>query len=226
MPKDGPMKPSFWLEQGALKGPNYRLGEVARRAARTKLGVLYNRMKHPARGLDAAWAGRFLPEPYQPLTNYSGSFLTDWDPADTNNPNPHLKHENLDNEKSHFAVSLSPRSRRMEYGLELTRRLLQQIAALCRRHGTRFSVLYTVFEGDQAGTEAPVVHKVGSRFYIASQAQERANREFINDGFDVLELPVQIKDWRVRPDDAHLNAAANDQVMGLLAARMTQTLQP
>jgi len=40
IPKDGIIKPTFWLERGELKGPNYQLGEIIREPAQTKLGVM------------------------------------------------------------------------------------------------------------------------------------------------------------------------------------------
>ena len=48
-PEDGTIKPTYWLDHGTLKGPNYRQGEVIRKPARTKIGVLLNRAFAPAK---------------------------------------------------------------------------------------------------------------------------------------------------------------------------------
>jgi hypothetical protein len=108
-PKDGWIKPTYWLDHGTLKGPNYQLDELISKPARTKIGVLLNGLLRP-HGLDESWE-RYLPAPYQPLTRYEGSFVADWDPSNPSNKNPLLKNENLKNEKSHFSVQLYPRSR-------------------------------------------------------------------------------------------------------------------
>ncbi|MBI4864814.1 MAG: hypothetical protein HY815_31840, partial [Candidatus Riflebacteria bacterium] len=128
-PEDGWMKPTFWLENGVLKGPNYQPGEVIRRPARTKIGAVLGRLFHPRKGLDTSWE-RHLPAPYRPLTRYEGPFVDDWDPSDPKNKMPTLRFENLENEKSHFAVGLYPRSERMQYGLDLTRKLLRSMSVL------------------------------------------------------------------------------------------------
>jgi hypothetical protein len=50
MPADGTIKPTYWLDHGTLKGPNYQLHEVISKPARTKIGVMVNRLLRP-RGL-------------------------------------------------------------------------------------------------------------------------------------------------------------------------------
>src|SRR5262249_19418524 len=148
-PKDGWIKPTYWLDHGTLKGPNYQLDELVSKPARTKIGVLLNRLQRP-RDLDERWE-RYLPAPYQPLTRYEGSFVTDWDPSEPNNKNPHIKEENLKNEKSHFAFWLYPRSERLQYGLDLMRRLLGRINDTARENDSNFFLFYTLTPDEQQG---------------------------------------------------------------------------
>src|SRR5262245_14955818 len=120
------IKPTYWLDHGTLNGPNYQLGEVISKRAQTKIGVWLNRLilLEIVRSLE-----RFRPSPHQPLTHYEGSFVTDWD-------NPILLIGNMKNEKSRFAVELYPRSARMQYGLDLTRKLLGRIRDTASEHGS------------------------------------------------------------------------------------------
>src|SRR5262245_36739777 len=78
---DGAIKPTYWLDHGTLKGPNYQRGEVIRKPAQTKIGVMLNRLLLRPNGRDRGWE-RYLPTPYQPLTHHEGSFVNDWDPTD------------------------------------------------------------------------------------------------------------------------------------------------
>jgi hypothetical protein len=147
-PKDGTIKPTFWLDHGTLKGPNYQLAEVIRGASQTKIGVLINRWAHPQKGFDKRWE-RHLPNPYEPLTRYEGKYVSDWDPSDPTNTNPYLGDENLKNEKSHFSVELYPRSERMQYGLDLTRKLLGRIRGLAEEHQSSFIIFATLSPDEQ-----------------------------------------------------------------------------
>jgi hypothetical protein len=224
-PKDGDLKPTFWLDHGALKGPNYQLEELIGKRGRTKLEVLLHRL-HYMRDLDESWE-RYLPRPYQPLTHYDGSFATDWDPSNPNNKWPYLKDENLKNEKSHFSVQLYPRSARMQYGLDLTRKLFGLINDLAREHDSKFFLFYTVTPDDQLRLKNDrvddiIVHKRDGLFYRTRFRQSMANQAYLNNGFTTLAIPILLRDWRVSATNGHLNCAANEQVMRDLAAKIAK----
>jgi hypothetical protein len=224
-PKDGTIKPTYWLDHEKLKGPNYQLDEVISKAARTKIGVLLNRLLRP-RSLDESWE-RYLPTPYQPLTHYEGSFVTDWDPSDPNNKNPLLGNENLRNEKSHLAIALYPRSERMQYGLDLTRNLFGLIKDLAREHDSSFFIFHTLEPIDQLRlknekVDDVIVHKRDGLFYQTSFRQKMANQNYANKGFTTFAIPILLKAFRVSDIDGHLNCAANDQVMRDLAEKIAK----
>jgi hypothetical protein len=226
-PADGTIKPTYWLDSGALQGPNYQLGEVIRKPAQTKIGVMLNRLISPGKGLDSSWE-RFLPPPYQPLTRYEGSFLTDWDPSDPSNKNPLLKSENLKNEKSHFSVHLYPRSERMQYGLDLTRKLLGSIRDTASEQHSGFFIFYALtpahdqrrFENE--GADDVIVQKRDGLFYRTSSRQTMANMEYANEGFTTLAIPISLETWRVSDTDGHLSCEANDQLMRDLAEKIAR----
>jgi hypothetical protein len=228
-PGDGVIKPTYWLDHGTLKGPNYQLGEVIRRPARTKIGVLLHRWLHPQKGLDRTWED-YLPRPYEPLTHYEGKHVTDWDPSDPNNKNPHLPFENLKNEKTHFSVDLYPRSERMQYGLDLTRKLLGRISDLAGEHQSRFFIFETLSPDERKmlmNKEADdvIVHKRNELFYRTSFRQTAANLAYANDGFTAFSIPLLLNTWKVSDTDRHLNCRANDQVMRDLAGKIVEHLR-
>jgi hypothetical protein len=226
MPADGAIKPTYWLDHGTLKGPNYQLGEVIRKPAQTKIGVMLNRLLFPQKGLDRRWE-RFLPTPYQPLTHYEGSFLTDWDPSDPNNKNPKLQWENLKNEKSHFSVQLYPRSERMQYGLDLTRKLLGRIRDTASEHRSSFFIFYALRPDDQRRlnneeVDDVIIQKRDGLFYRTGFRQTMANMEYANEGFTTFAIPILLETWRVSDTDSHLSCGANDQVMDDLAEKIAR----
>jgi hypothetical protein len=226
MPKDGAIKPTYVLKEDKLEGPNYQLGEVVRKPAQTKIGVFLNRIFNPQKGLDEYWE-RFLPPPYAPFVNYSGPVAPDWDPADPENRNPFLENENLKTEKSHFAISLYPASKRTAYGLALTRKLLANIESLSKSRGAAFFVLNVTTPVAEGVTAQPAVvtHRRDSSFYQTSFQQQRANQATVYDGFPSFSVNVTMANWRVSETDAHLNCMANDEAMQSLARNVTAFLK-
>ena len=73
---------------------------------------------------------------------------------------------------------------------------------------------------DGMGGTGEVVHVLNGQYYRTSGAQRRRNIETMNEGITWMSTPVTISDWRVRPEDGHLNVEATDQVMRDLALRL------
>jgi hypothetical protein len=208
-------KPTFWLDgAGALQGPSEGpLQPLAN--SRVVVASLWQL----AFGLpwrDKSWE-RHLPEPYAPLAQYAGPARTEWQERWQTNLG-RMRDENLETEKSHLAVMLAPRSKRMQYGLDLTHALTRRIQELVTANHGRLVVFYAdthdfVSDDDQ-------VYVLNGKYYRVSKRQFEANWSYVNRGFDVETIPVFEKDWRVGPDDGHLNARATDQVMADLARRL------
>jgi hypothetical protein len=126
-----------------------------------------------------------------------------------------MRGENLATEKSHMAAMLTPRSPRMQYGLDLTRALLQRIQDLAASNQSKF-VIFQVDDHYFKSNEEQVYVLNGKYFRVAKQ-QFDENWRYVHDGFDATIISVTVDDWRVGPDDAHYNERATDQIMGDLA---------
>jgi hypothetical protein len=213
-PKNGSLKPTFWLENGALKGPNYFMGEVVEPSPHMKIAILLRRLIPLT--FDEKWEQR-LPKAYEAMTDYSGPYRSDWIPDE--NENPHLRGENLGTEKSHFAVYLKPPSPRMQYGLDLTHALEEQIKNMCARHRCEFIVFYCEPDSDKWPWEDQdeLVERVGNRYYRAGRVQCQENQNYANRGFRVIKIPLTMRDWRSSKFDSHLSVKANEAAMRLLA---------
>ncbi len=210
-PKDGLLKPTYWLRYGQLRGPNYIWGDTLQQAAKTKLGVFINRTFHPQRNADLKWE-KMLPPPYKPTVNYDGQVVTDWDPNDNSNINPQLNLENLDNEKTHYAVDLVPVSERTQYALDLSRALLSAIDSTCRINNSKL-VLFNYDDYVTVVDDDTVAHKVNNLIYFTSNAQRKQNQSYMTEGFDQINLFFPHDTLRMSPTDAHLNCEGNKMMM-------------
>jgi formylglycine-generating enzyme required for sulfatase activity len=128
-----------------------------------------------------------------------------------------MRDEELDTEKSHLAVLLTPPSKRMQYALNLTRALMMRIETLVTAHQGRLVVLQTPTDD---GGDGEAVYVLNGKYYRTSCGQSRAHWTYVNQGFDTETVPVTVGDWRVGVEDAHLNKKATEQVMSELANRL------
>jgi hypothetical protein len=105
----------------------------------------------------------------------------------------------------------------MQYGLDLTRVLARRIQETVASSGGRLVVFqsdtHEVSEGEQ-------VYVLNGKYYRVSKPQFDANWNFVNAGLDLEVVPVTVKDWRVSPQDGHLNTEATAQVIAELARRV------
>jgi hypothetical protein len=215
--KNGWPKPTFRLINGKLHGPSEQFGE-ALSWSKIKLLVLANRVLRFT-DRDGDWE-KHLPEPYKPIPNYEGDACYDW--QESWDKNAGFRDENLATEKSHLAISLTPISARMQYGLDLTKALVAEIKSLVNNNKGDF-VIFNARVSDEkqkiCSTEE-VVHLLNGKYYKTSRKQFRDNIEYINANSVSFTVPVTIAKWRVGPEDSHLNEHATDQVMNDLAAQI------
>lgn len=121
-------KPTFVLKNERLSDPSEQFGEPIEKLKllsllKTALG--YNR--------DNAWE-TYLPAAYSPTLTYPGEANQLWQDENFREP--------VEREKSHISPLLTPRSPRMQYGIDLTRNLLQKIEELVKMHKGIFLVVY------------------------------------------------------------------------------------
>lgn len=213
-PRNGWVKPTFWVENGALCGPDLQMGEPVGDSSAAVLTLLARAFPSDR---DGAWAARHLPEPYAPLVGYAGSLDHSWQ-AQWDRDAPIGQGEDLIREKSHYSIRLTPPSPRLRYGLELTRLLLREIERECEGHGARFALFRVPWP--EYEDEPETVHELNGRHYKTSGAQMRANIADLTLGFTVHEVIATVPSPRVGPGDVHLNQHGVDQVMADLAARL------
>ena len=215
-PTDGTPKPTYWLDQkGQLRGPSEGWGQLIRETPRLKLTLLWRNLRGWSR--DRAWETGYPPA-YVPMTQTNDPVKDDWQRRWDNNTRS-MRDENLGTEKSHFAVFLTPRSQRTQYGLDLTRKLLEEINHLTQSHGGQFAM----FTNDSPREETDVLegtHVLKGKYYKTSMAQYLSNLDYVSQGFKFYSLPITEAQWKVGPDNTHLNEHAMDQFMKGLAGRV------
>jgi len=212
-PADGTSKPTFRLEGGELRGPSERIGEPIVETPRLKLTLMFRKNFHWSR--DRAWESLYPPA-YQPLSSPDGPVKDDWQ-GWWNTNGRGMRDENLATEKTHLAMFLTPRSARMQYGLDLTRALMREMSGLASAHGARFAAFAVSNPESEEERHNEGVHSLNGKFYRTSLAQYRENLAYWNDGFDFRVLPVTLQPSKVGPENPHLNEHATDQVMSDLA---------
>lgn len=218
-PRNGRPKPTFWIEQGRLQGPNEKMGEELG-WSKFRLFALANRLFEFI-DRDGEWE-KHLPEAYKPISLYEGKICNDWQSKWDSNVSL-IRDENLATEKSHYAMSLAPVSPRTRYGMDLTRLLLSEISDLAAKNNSGFAI-FDVQLPEQAENICPedeVVHLLNGKYYKTSKKQEQDNWQYIMTGFRYFTIPVAIPQWQIdRWDKRHLNERANDQVMSDLAKHL------
>lgn len=219
-PADGAPKPTYWLEGGQLRGPSEGWGRPIRETPRLKLQLVWRNLFHWSR--DREWE-KLYPPAYRPMTQTNEPAKNDWQQRWNDNVWS-MRSENFETEKSHYAIYLTPRSERTQYGLDLTRKLLQEIQGSIQSRGGQF-VMFNLIPPDEFTSLFEGVHALNGKYYRTSMAQYHSNLDYIFNGFRSYTLPIGIEQWKVGPQNPHLNEHANDQLMKDLATQI-KTLVP
>ncbi|MBN2384579.1 hypothetical protein JXQ70_17025 [bacterium] len=211
-PINGMPKPTFWLENGALRGPNWQMGQSLDLPWCTLL-MLMRRVYNGNRwwGADQRWV-RHVPAPYRPMTSFDGPVNQRWE----NNRALQPKREHIESEKRHLAIYLVPPSERMEYAVSLTRALLERIRVLTETHQARFC-LFRVQQPVDHLDPGEQVYRFKGNYFKASPDQLEQTMTRVEQGFPAFVIRNRVADWQVSQQDHHLNDAANDQVLADLA---------
>jgi hypothetical protein len=216
-PWNGNAKPTFWLMNDSLAGPSYRFRETLKFDADIKILRIFAIIRENLRmrKLDTKWENR-LPstEDVNFTSNIQGSSIL----VDISGQ------EELLREKSHFTIFQGTRTKRMEYGIQLTRRLLEEISHLCEQNGATFSIFYidSQFIRD-VENEAYAKDPQSNRYYqLERDSYARTVLDILED-FDARFINLQTP-WRAMSmqDRFHLNHVAQKE----LADSLQTLIQP
>ena len=208
-PANGLPKPTFWLTDGKLQGPQaaYHAYDTAPSSGLR----LWDKLRGSA-DRDGEWEQR-LPSAAEPKAFSGAAQVYEQAGAD----------ENFSNGKTHYSVWLTERTPRFQYGMDLTRALLEQIRTECEAHGAGFGI----FSVDgMSVTQAPdtvfYVQK-DERLYALSKKAYYGNIAYIMRGFPYRNLALA-GDWTSvsRQDLRHFNHTAQQEIADSLAVWLTR----
>jgi hypothetical protein len=173
------LKPTFALLENSIRGPSEMIGqEIYRFKLSNLLWPLFI-------DLDRNWTS-LLPAPDYGAANAPADVATRV-----------TAHDALEEQRSAWAVWLTPRPARVKYGIDLTRALFRQMRDLSVLHGARFTILMTPAETRDAGR---VALEHAGRWFVADPATRDAAIAEVTDGFDTIKLPED--DTRPHSPDA------------------------
>jgi hypothetical protein len=220
-----PPKPSFALKDGQLIEP--RISEIGSKLRSSiKIVALIQNLIDPEMELaisDDAWSKRYLPEPYKPVISGKQPVMIWQEAADTRFGG--MPYQEMDTEKSSFAIGFTPPSARMTYALDLTAALLGKIELEAVAHGDTFLAFDVQTPSSRLWGQPlhmePLVYEFKQKRYRFSFSQEYQNIQQMNRGIRHQVLACDLEDWRLSKQDWHLNSQAVDHVMKKLAAEIS-----
>src|SRR5207247_1692504 len=103
-----------------------------------------------------------------PVDHYEGAVRTEWQERWNTNFGS-MRNENLATEKSHMSLMLAPRSKRTQYGLDLTHALLRRIQDVVTAHGGELVVFYA--DTHNFDSEQDEMYILNGKYYRVSKRQ-------------------------------------------------------
>lgn len=194
-------KPTYWIENGQLKGPNYQWLQQYPDTNKP----LWKQPFFTFRNMDTKWESK-LPPPYKgiPSIDYKGPLET----------HPTLGgDEAIAIEKSHYAIFLDPPSKRMDYGIQLTRFLLDSIQQLCKANHAEFTIFTGLNNEVTDMRDSSYFVEAEGKVYKLSKQTFFDNVGAITTGFP-FHLFVLNTDWKQisRSDNHHYNFIAQQEL--------------
>lgn len=221
LPSGGKMKPTFLLKGDQLIEPKVGIGD---KVGTFRLGVL---LKKALKLDDAAIFEAILPPAYQSKSKTDQPVDYTWQHVYDGPYVSSIEKENLETEKAHLSILLSPASPRMNYSTSLLNRLYQEMKKLCVNHQASFSIFCPELpEYDRDGkydfrylmdTKRTATMVLNGKYYDTSSKQYHENVQKMNQGMDFIPTSITMKEYYVSDTDPHLNPQANLEVMEQLA---------
>jgi hypothetical protein len=205
------VKPTFWLENGNLLGPTEEWLEPV--GPRLKLTLLWQRFVGKTYGEArlGTWEKSILPPSYKPLRAYQGevdySWQQQWDSGD------HLGLATIDTERIGIAGWLTPRSKRMQYGIDLTRKLFSRIKKLTEANNSQFIIFKEERQETLDYVKDERIYLLNGKYYKISSKQYQDNQNELFRDFEFYNIPLKMDNYTVSEDDRHLNQQANNKLM-------------
>jgi hypothetical protein len=219
-------KPTFWLEQGRLAGPNVDWLGRCNRHSLYLVRAIENAVDSAPCVTDAQWE-RKLPPPYASLpegperaTDFL-DLLTQIRGVSRAEAAEQIKREQFKTEKNHFAIGFTPQSQRLAYSKELTHQLLLAIQRVSAEHGAKLIVFTYENLGRYYPDRATRVAYRGMIFELSRQTAENVISDAVA-GIPFLAIPMK-GDYSISRVDSHLNGEGNHVVMAALARRLVDS---
>jgi len=145
LPKNGYPKPTYWLENELLKGPNLEWLALYHRYDWHLVRVFASLRKIPSYPTDDEWSARMgLPYAAADSTDMKIPTIEEDVHLTQGIPLSELKDfaqwEDFETEKTHFHLEFYPPSQRKRYSIALTKALLKEIQTATENSGAKFLV--------------------------------------------------------------------------------------
>jgi hypothetical protein len=200
------VKPTFWLEDGKLRGPTE--GWLEPVGPRIKLSLLWQKYLGKSLGeiRKKLWEERLTPYLYQPMAQYHGEVDYSW--QDVLTPQPQKVFEaKIDKE-----MSLTPRSKLQAYNIALMRSLFSKIKEITEENNGRF-VIFKEERPWELETEDKVkVSYLFGEYYKTSLKQYKENLDDLFRGFEHYRIPLNLDNVTMSHEDVHLSQEAVDNL--------------
>ena len=217
------IKPTFWLENAKLKGPTRGLLEPA--GSRIKLALLWQRYISRTIGGTSylqRWAKEKLPTPYNPQSDYQGEVDNSWHEEWLTDPQTVKKY--IVYEREGPSNQYTPRSKRREYGYELTRKLFSEIKKLVETHKGQFIIFKEERPWELRDMEMEKAYLFKGKYYKITMKQYHTNMKELFEGFEHYRIPLYMEDVTVKGPDEHLSHEAIDKLMKELSLIVSKSL--
>jgi hypothetical protein len=234
-PENGWAKPTFWLENDKLMGPNEEQNSLVYATPRLHiLEPLKLLLQKPfIFDRDGKWEITKLPSNEQcekaPSTEKQINSFVDRFNINSTEHWFH-KYENFENGKNSFSLWIDKTSERLEYGIKLTTKLLHKIKEVCEQNDAKF-IIFTA-ETKAGYNEFPSrkfdqpfeYFRVKDKIYLFSHKAYLKNMQNIMKGLPFISIDISLKRWWRSKDDSHLNKNANSEVMKKLAHHISKLI--
>ncbi len=214
------LKPTFWLENGEFQEPVEEWLQAI--GPRLKMTLLWRTHigKTMGESLFQKWERDILPMPYKPLDKYEGLVDYTWQKGWASSVK--LAFKGIESEISTVGMHFTPRSKRREYGIELTRFLFSEIKKTTEANGGHFIILKAERPWEVKNSETEKAFFLQGKYFRTSIKQYKNNLKELLDGYEHYRIPLNMENFTISEDNAHLNEKALRKIMQDLSLIMSK----